>query len=402
LFSKRLAAGYSFGDGYGMETQPTDSNNRKFTKVLDGRKQPVRCLWKRDGFFYAQLNINGRQTKQRLAALTTADAVKALNALKVDRARETLRIVHNAPNLAKAIVEYKASGEFDGKRSGTQTNETGYFKHWEAVLGNLRVDRITGPDIVRGRDKLAKAGKTARTCNLYVGALMQVLKFCHERGQLARLPEFKRLKQPNKPRRNLVTDEEFQSLLDACRPEITANADLMRFFFRFLALTGAREAEATRVRWRDVSIEGRKVTIGADGKSKNGETRDVNASDELVELLREMATNRPPDSEFLFPSPQRGKGDRHITNVRASLIAIRTEAGLGHIAFHDMRHLFISKCVMAGVPIMTIAEWAGHKDRGVLVSKVYGHVSQDHKAEMAKRLSLFKTPDNVLPLSATA
>lgn len=51
---------------------------------------------------------------------------------------------------------------------------------------------------------------------------------------------------------------------------------------------------------------------------------------------------------------------------------------------------------------MTIADWVGHKDGGVLIGKVYGHLSKDHKAETAKNLSIFKQPDNVVPLPEQA
>jgi hypothetical protein len=50
---------------------------------------------------------------------------------------------------------------------------------------------------------------------------------------------------------------------------------------------------------------------------------------------------------------------------------------------------------MAGVPHMTIAEWVGHRDGGVLIGKVYGHLSEDHKAQVANNLSLFAKPENV-------
>jgi hypothetical protein len=47
---------------------------------------------------------------------------------------------------------------------------------------------------------------------------------------------------------------------------------------------------------------------------------------------------------------------------------------------------------MAGVDYMTIAAWVGHKDGGVLIGKVYGHLSDDHKRETAKRLATQPAP----------
>jgi hypothetical protein len=41
---------------------------------------------------------------------------------------------------------------------------------------------------------------------------------------------------------------------------------------------------------------------------------------------------------------------------------------------------------MAGVDYMTLAQWAGHSDGGVLIGKVYGHLSDDHRKRMAQRM----------------
>jgi integrase len=89
----------------------------------------------------------------------------------------------------------------------------------------------------------------------------------------------------------------------------------------------------------------------------------------------------------LFPSPQRGNKDIHTKTFRESLKLTRTHAKLPHIAFHDLRHQFISYCVMAGVDFMTIASWVGHQDGGVLIGKVYGHLANEHKKAMASKLS---------------
>lgn len=381
-----------------MKPNATSPRKQRFIKVLDGRKQPIRGLWKRGENFYAQLQVDGKTTWPKLSANTTAQAVEELNKLKVKRREGTLNVIRHAPKLTEAIEDYKQSAEFLGKRPSSQSNEKGYFKLWTQRLGHVRVDKIQAPAIIAVRDEVHGWGRNARTCNLYVGALVQVLKYCRDRGKVARLPELKRLKQPKSPRRKLLTDDEFQSLLDACRTDVTKNAETMRNFFRFLALTGTREQEASRVKWEDVDITRRRVTIGADGLAKNHEAREVNMTPELVELLAEMKANRAPDSEYLFPSPQRGEKDKPISNMRNALDDIRTEAGLKHVAFHHMRDLFISKCVMAGIPFMTIAAWVGHRDGGVMIGKIYGHLSEDHKADMASKLSLFKKPANVVDL----
>ena len=42
---------------------------------------------------------------------------------------------------------------------------------------------------------------------------------------------------------------------------------------------------------------------------------------------------------------------------------------------------------MEGFDYMTIAEWVGHVDGGVLIGKLYGHLRQGHKQECARRFT---------------
>jgi hypothetical protein len=39
--------------------------------------------------------------------------------------------------------------------------------------------------------------------------------------------------------------------------------------------------------------------------------------------------------------------------------------------FHDLRHFFISQCVMFQIDFLTIARWVGHRDGGVLIGRTY-------------------------------
>jgi integrase len=219
-------------------------------------------------FFCAQLQVKGKPTWPRLNARVVAEAVAELNTLKVQRSEGALQVVRHAPKLSEAIEQYKAGAEYRSKRPSSRTNEKGYLQAWAERLGHVRVGKITGPMICRVRDELGSEERKApgqplpnaaeshlaltskprnpRTCNLYVGALMKVLKFCLKRGLVARLPEVERLKQPKSPRRTPVSDGQFHALLNALTPDLSKNAALLRYFLRSLALTGAREKGAAR------------------------------------------------------------------------------------------------------------------------------------------------------------
>jgi hypothetical protein len=42
---------------------------------------------------------------------------------------------------------------------------------------------------------------------------------------------------------------------------------------------------------------------------------------------------------------------------------------------------------MAGIDFKTIAEWVGHRDGGVLIGKVYGHLKPGHGAIQAEKIA---------------
>lgn len=100
-----------------------------------------------------------------------------------------------------------------------------------------------------------------------------------------------------------------------------------------------------------------------------------------------MQARRAPDAEWLFPSAQRGNANRPAKSLRETLLLARKACGLPRFGFHDCRHFFASLCVMSGIDFMTIARWVGHQDGGVLIGKVYGHLSNEHAQRQAARVN---------------
>jgi hypothetical protein len=132
--------------------------------------------------------------------------------------------------------------------------------------------------------------------------------------------------------------------------------------------------------------------IGSDGLTKNHESRAVDFNPRLAEVLESMRARRAEGAEFLF-SPTRKPG-QHYTTMRQTLEAAREEADMPDFGFHDCRHHFVSYCVMSGIDFLTIARWVGHKDGGILIGKVYGHLSHEHLKNAARRLRFETSADS--------
>ena len=361
--------------------------------MRDSRKRKIRGLVRRGKRFYAQMRISGANGKSRparipLEATSLLDAQKELEKRRTENRQGEMHLPGRRPSFEMLVADYQRSAQFLGKKLGTRENEIQALNRWIAHLGGVRVDWIKADRITDFRNRRKAQGVSARTINLDLIAFNNAMAYAVERGWLSVAPRLKKLKEREPAKRTLLTVGDIKRLLKACVPKVTKNAHELRFYLRFLCLTGCREQEALKVRWQDVDLWNQQLTIGAAGDSKTGRHRSVNLSVELKELLHEMNKSRPPDSSWLFPSPQRGERDIHAKSLRESFKLARLKAGLPHVGFHDFRHFFASQCVMAGIDFMTVAHWLGHSDGGVLVGKVYGHLADAHKRRMADGLKI--------------
>ena len=154
-----------------------------------------------------------------------------------------------------------------------------------------------------------------------------------------------------------------------------------------MARCGSRAIETLHLKWSDVDWGQQQLTIGSDGLSKNHESRAVGFNNALATLLEEMRS-RSNGSAYLFPAPRMFGEDAPARSLKEALYKARALAGVDGFGYHDCRHYFISHAVMSGIDYMTIARWVGHKDGGVLIGRVYGHLNDEHARRAARKLKL--------------
>ena len=410
----------------------------QFIPVRDKNKRKIAGLSNRNGRFYGMLWVeigNSERKTARRFPLLTPEGVQCANLTEAKAAYDLLRVARqdNAhplsgrkPSFSAWADDYLTLTQTLSKKTGTVQNEKQALERWKAHLGTIAVDKVSTPMISGYKEKRLKGGHfgkkkfkpaSHRTVRLDFIMLRNVLNAAKEAGHIRKLPEFPKIKVPAPARRSLITPEEFERLLEACTAQdegkkepVTKNGEQLRDFFRLLAFCGCREQEGIRIGWGHVDFENKRVfigapedfqaaaiTVGTGGISKNHGSRIVDFNPQLESLLLEMKSRKQENSSWLFPSPQRGEKDIHAKTFRESLKLVRTHADLPDVGFHDLRHLFCSFCVMAGIDFMTIASWLGHKDGGILIGKVYGHLLDEHRKKMASKLTIGISA--ILPIS---
>jgi integrase len=377
---------------------PKPNRHAAYSKVLDLRKRPIRGLWERNDRYYAQMTVedpvSGIKQVKRVPLENVTSAAQARDKfqdLLAQRRKGVLPVLKRTPlfaDYAKKYFEYYEQVK-DAKRASTLYTEKLIIKHWNEHLGHVRVDRITRALVNSYIAKRQAAGRSGRTVNLEVICFRNVMKRAVDDGWLTTLPtlNLRPLKWTPKKRNLLPADHLKQLCATALKDKTFKNGQEFVDYVTLMGACGTRRSETLRLKWSDVDWDNRQLTVGSDGMAKNRKARVVDFNDVLEKHLKAMDTRRAPDSQWLFPSPQRGKDDKPAKSFVETMRLVRTAAGIKQFGFHDLRHYFISYCVMSGIDFMTIARWVGHQDGGVLIGKVYGHLSNEHAKRQATKVN---------------
>ena len=136
---------------------------------------------------------------------------------------------------------------------------------------------------------------------------------------------------------------------------------------RVAGFTGLRLGELLALRWKDVDLEGRVLTVaralsaGIETTTKSGQVRHVPIPDQAAAALTRLSAR--PDfreqSELVFANPITGR-HLHPVTVRKRYKQARDAVGVRPLRFHDLRHTYGSLLARSGVDLVTIKEAMGH------------------------------------------
>lgn len=270
-------------------------------------------------------------------------------------------------------------------------------------LGAMRMDEISKEDVVDMVNGLVSRGYSAATVSGALKIVKRCLSDAADEGLIAcnvaaKVPGPKRL--PKKPRS--LSPAERDRLL-----EIAASLSNPLSLAILLALsTGMRRGEVCALRWNDVDLPSRKLTVRhaiSKGREeymkapKSGLSRTLPIGSALREGLADRlkwARRRCEAAEVPFSGDLFVLGDvdgawlspvkleRSFTQVSKAF-----KVAGGECRFHWLRHTFATSMISGGVDVKTLSAWLGHADPGFTL-RVY--VDLDDEA-MAGSLSVVDT-----------
>lgn len=143
-----------------------------------------------------------------------------------------------------------------------------------------------------------------------------------------------------------------------------------RTLVAFLVGTGCRLDEALRLRWDDVDLDHRLVTLR---KTKSGKVRRVPIFDSVLPVLKQMRLERGGNA-LLWPSKSGRKSD--LSAPRKPFKAAALRAGLPpQLRLHDLRHTFASLFLVDGGDIFKLSRILGHSSV-VITERTYAHLKK--------------------------
>ena len=158
---------------------------------------------------------------------------------------------------------------------------------------------------------------------------------------------------------NIMTPLEMEDYLDA--------AERLGYLPMFiLALTtGLRQGELIALKWNDLNVKNRTLTISEQRSVERrelieygSETRTITLASEVVVLLI-MEHAKHPNSPLMFmhPATQRPYSPQMVRRMHNEIIK---EAGVDHIRFTDLRHTCAVLSLRNGMETKDLARMLGH------------------------------------------
>ena len=272
-----------------------------------------------------------------------------------------------------------------GDRRRFRDYRWGVIKEWfkERAAGSITPEEI--------ELRLHEHCKTGATKNQYRVALSKAFKIALANKKVIENPALAvKLQRLNNGRERYLNQLPPKETEDKFLKQLTDEESRLRAVIRRrfperepefdLALhTGMRFSEQYDLRWEDVDFERKVITIPF-AKSGKREHIPLNSSAiaALVKLRARLAADKPVEEELVCSS-------RTEWGARQWFKQAMAEAGVTKLRWHDLRHTFASRLVMADVNILTVQKLMRHETLAMTLR--YSHLAPSHLSEAVEKLA---------------
>ncbi len=346
-------------------------------------------LYKRGEVWWYEFEFRGQRIREssRSRTKSIAERIERERRRQLELGSAGLEEVKRPSLFSIALKAYLAEREPHWSKKTNVLQEISY-RHLEPHFSRLLITDIKGEHVSRYQQAKLKEGASPRSVNIDIALLRQLLKK-HRRWANIQ-PDVRMLRERSDIGRALSADEQHRIL-------IASKKSRSRSLYPAVLLslhTGLRNGELRNLRWRQVDLLEKSVTVGK-SKTAGGEGRVVPLSETAfaaVQAWRRQFPDAAP-SHYVFPTERYGFAgeDGHLEGKaipyntdptkpmgswKLAWTAARASAKV-ECRWHDMRHSFVSRMAKSHASDATIMALAGHVSRKMM--ERYSHTRTEAK-----------------------
>lgn len=362
-----------------MKTTSPSQTNRNADLVWVKTPYPNLLRYKPSGTYFGRVRVNGKLIRRSLDTHVLSVAKLKLSDFLHDHRRLAVNKGHSVKG--EVIIEMLKKEIEDDHNNKPRTKLykqevlTALKKAWPELYSS-DIAKISQKDC---NDWAARYGKnySATRFNGALGVVRRIFEIAIKHGyRVDNSAKFVRRHKVKPKELHLPSQAQFQEMAGHIETSGAGQAKDCANLFRFLAFSGLRIDEARHVVWNDVDFE--KGLLHA-RVTKNSKDRWIPLNSSLRQLLERMRADRAKESA--------DKTVMQVFECQKSIDRAAKLVGVKRITHHDLRHLFATRCIEAGVDIPTVSRWLGHQDGGALCMKTYGHLRDEHSQREALKVT---------------
>ena len=253
-------------------------------------------------------------------------------------------------------------------------------------IGNIALCSLKGKDIDNMTSSLLERGLTSNSVNAAIRILKTALNYAVRNDLIYKNPIKKAMKIKPSPRKKIIPNyNQIELLVKRFMKE-----PVYKIPFLFCLCEGLRRGEALGVKWEDINLETRVISI----------RRQISIDEKRI-VIRPLKTDKPERSFVLSEITLEElnkvlKSDRFGFIVKNEyrnpnrfynkFVKIREELGLDGVCIHSLRHASASILLNNYVPIDIVSKRLGHSSIKI-TGDIYDHNIMNNQKQSADVMS---------------
>lgn len=259
------------------------------------------------------------------------------------------------------------------------------------------IDNNTIQNYINKKLSVGKSGLSPKSIKEIVGIIKNTLNYAERYDLRSKCKcELLEVRSVYNQIRVLNKNEEKALLCVLCR-----DTDIFKFGVLISLLTGLRIGELCALKWEDIDINERIISIKRTMQRVQVEGKETKTEIIITTPKTNASIRQIPIPRILNDYIQTFKSENNqfvLTNLKGNYIEPRVmqyrfekyikSAGISKANFHALRHTFATRCIEAGVDVKVLSEILGHSSVNITLDR-YVHNSIDYKKENIDRLNKY-------------